>query len=129
MININFDYSKVRGSTELHNKLKKEFTVMVSRMFPNVIIIPYDVGQFRAFSNPDAIVRCGQYGVPDLIVLGKNYYLFFDAKTGRNSFQKNQKAFAARVEAVNEDKRVFKLSTIKNGLEIIEKYENIRHTV
>ena len=119
-IDINFDYSKVRGSTELHNKLKKEFMIMVNRTFPNVRIIPYDVGFFRAWSNPDIPVRCGQEGVPDLIVFGKGWYLFFDAKTGKNKFQENQIAWARQMQEINGEHKVFKLSTIARGLEIIE---------
>lgn len=119
-IDINHDYSKHKGSTEAHNKLKKEFTIMVSRTFDDVVVIPYDVGFFRAWSNPDIPVRCGLEGVPDLIVFGRGWYLMFDAKTGKNKFQDNQKAFAGRLREINKKHVVYKLTTIKRGLEIIK---------
>jgi len=119
-IDINFDYSKVRGSTELHNKLKKEFMIMVSRKFPELIIIPYDVGFHRAWSNPEVPVRVGQEGVPDLIVFINNTYIMFDAKTGKNKFQANQDHFAGRLFELTGEKKVYKLSVISDGLDIIE---------
>lgn len=121
MIDINFDYSKAKGSTQLHEKLKKEFVIMVARTFSNAIVIPYDVGFYRAWKEPEKPVRCGLAGVPDLICFLPNSYLLFDAKTGKNKFQENQKLFALQLKNLTGREKVFKLSTIKHGLEIIEK--------
>lgn len=127
-IDINFDYSKVFGSTELHNKFKKEFIIECSRRFPSVTIIPYDVGFFRAWSNPDIPVRCGQVGVPDTIVFGNGWYLLFDIKTGKAVFQKNQQAFKDRIAIINNGReRVFKIKSVNDGLCIIgNQYDKTR---
>jgi len=117
---IDFDYSKVRGSTEMHNKFKKEFMIYCSRKFPDVMVIPYDVGFYRAYSQPDIIVRCGQDGVPDTIVLGCGWYLLLDMKTGKNKFQENQKAIKARIAEINKGReRVFKIKSSLEGICLI----------
>jgi hypothetical protein len=118
-INIDFDYSKVRGSTELHEKFKKEVMVVVPKKFEDVIVIPYDVGFFRAWSDPDIPVRCGMVGVPDLIALGKDFYYLFDTKTGKNELSKEQKNFREIIYDINGKHRVHKLNTIRQALEII----------
>lgn len=120
MIDVNFDYSKVRGSTEMHNKFKKEFLISASKKYPDVMVIPYDVGFFRAYSQPDIIVRCGQEGVPDTIVFGCGWYLLLDMKTGKAKFQKNQIACKNRIAQINKGReRVFKITTVNQGLCLI----------
>lgn len=95
--------------------------ICVSKKFNNAIVLPYDVGFFRAYSQPEIIVRCGQAGVPDTIVLGCGWYLLLDMKTGKNKFQKNQVDFKERVAQVNNGRqRVFKISTVNQGLCLIE---------
>ena len=117
MIDTYFDYSKVAGSTEMHNKFKKEFMISVSEKFSDVMVIPYDVGFFRAYSQPDIVVRCGQEGVPDTIVLGCGWYLLLDMKTGKAKFQANQKAIKARIAEINKGReRVFKITSVHQGL-------------
>jgi len=119
-INCTKDYSKVKGSTELHNKLKKEFMIMVSRTFDDAFAITYDVGFFRAWSNPEIPVRCGVVGVPDIIVFVQTEYVLFDAKTGKAVFSTEQKSFAKTIKEIAGEHRVYKLTTINRGLEIIE---------
>ena len=124
-IDINFDYSKVRGSTELHNKFKREFMICASRAFPNVSIIPYDVGFYRAWSDPDVPVRCGQEGVPDTIIFGCGWYLLVDQKTGKATLQDNQKMYKRRIAEINNGvEKVFKINSVFEGLQLIrEQYE------
>lgn len=124
-IDIYFDYSKVKGSTELHNKFKSDFMICVSRRFNDVTVIPYDVGFYRAWSNPDIPVRCGQVGVADTIVFGDKWYLFFDMKTGHATLQANQKGFKARIKEINNGvDRVFKINSIAQGLTLIRISKN-----
>lgn len=119
-IDINFDYSKVKGSVEMHNKFKKEFMVAVSKKFPDVMVIPYDVLVARAFINPDIIVRAGQAGTLDTIILGNKSYLFFDMKTGSAVMQKNQINFQTRIREINlGNDRAFKITSISQGFELI----------
>ena len=127
-IDIHFDYSKVKGSTELHNDFKRKFMVVCSRSFPDISIIPYDVGFFRAYSQPDIVVRCGQEGVPDTIVFGDGFYLLFDMKTGKNKLQENQVNYKNRIAEINKGKdKVFKVNTIFQGVELIKReYEKAR---
>lgn len=122
---IDFDYSKVKGSTELHNKFKNEFMIYASKEFSHIMIIPYDVGFFRAWSNPDIPVRCGMDGVPDTIIFGLTWYLLFDMKTGKARFQQNQKDFQERIRVINGGKhRVFKINSCLEGIKIIrQQYE------
>lgn len=120
MIDVDFDYSKVKGSTELHNKFKKEFMIKVSELLPNVIILPYDVAFVRAYSEPDVCYQVGQPGVPDTLVLAARDYYLFDMKTGRARLTSKQKAFANRVKEISGKDRVFKLNTVRRGIEIIK---------
>jgi len=119
-INIYFDYSTARGSTEQHNKFKKEFMICCSYQFPDITVIPYDVGFVRAYNQPEICYRVGQEGVPDTIVFGKDFYLFFDMKTGKNRLQENQIDFKNRIKDINKGiDRVFKLTSVIQGLEVI----------
>ncbi len=120
MIDVNFDYSKVKGSTPLHNKFKKEFMIKCAQAFYNIVVIPYDVGFVRSYSQPEICYRVGQEGVPDTIVLGKGWYLLLDMKTGKATLQKNQKAFQQRILEVNEGfHRVYKINSVAQGLQLI----------
>jgi len=121
---MNFDYSKVKGSTELHNKFKKETMIAISEQYPDVIVLPYDVGVFRAFSEPEKIVRCGQDGCGDLIILGNSWYLILDNKTGKNTLQPNQKNFKKRVASINSGfEKMFKITTVKQALDLVERQQ------
>jgi hypothetical protein len=120
MINIHFDYSKVEGSTELHNKFKKEFMISVAKEFFDVVVIPYDVSFVRAYSEPERCFQVGQAGVPDIIVLGNGFYFLLDTKTGKNNLRPNQKVFKTRIAGVNKGvERVYKINSVSEGLEII----------
>lgn len=121
-INIDFDYSSVRGSTELHNKFKKEFMISCSWKYENVMILPYDVGFFRAWSNPDVPVRCGKEGVFDTIVIIPNHTLWFDMKTGKATLQQNQKNFKNRLKQIKGYDVAFKVSSVREALNIIEEF-------
>jgi len=119
-INIDFDYSKVKGSTELHNKFKKEFIITVPQHYPNVMVLPYDVAFVRAYSQPEICFQVGQPGVPDTIVLGCGWYLLLDMKTGRATLQQNQRNFQARIFEINLGfGRVFKINSVRAGLRLI----------
>lgn len=122
MIDLNFDYSKVKGSTELHNEFKKYFKLSVSQNFPNAIVLDYDVAKVRAISQPEIIYQVGNKGVLDTIVLLKNIYIFFDMKTGKNKLQKNQIYFKERIYEINKDERAFKINSIREGLDIIKRF-------
>lgn len=123
-IDINFNYSKIEGSTTLHNKFKKEFREAASASFDKIIVLPYDVAKVRALSEPERIYQMGQIGVPDTLVLLPNIYLFFDQKTGKARLSKLQNNFKMRVTFINQDQRVFAINSIKQGLDIIRKYYN-----
>jgi len=75
---------------------------------------------FRAFDNPDRIIRAGVKGVPDLMVLGRNFYLFFDAKTGNARFTKEQNNFKERLREIAGAELVYKLTSVEQGLAIIK---------
>lgn len=119
-IDIYFDYSKVKGSTELHNKFKREFTICASKEFPDISVIPYDVAFVRAYSQPEICFQMGQKGVLDLIVFGNGWYLLLDTKTGRNNLQTNQKDYRDRIKEINQGvDKAFKINSIIQGLELI----------
>ena len=109
----------MKGSTLLHQNLVKEFHKAVSARYENVIVLPYTVGMFRDFDTAERIIHAGMKGVPDLLVIGKNFYLFFDAKTGKADFSKEQKAFKARVLQITGEDLVHKLTSVQVGLNII----------
>ncbi len=113
-----------KGSTLQHQNLVKDFMIAVSKEFPNVMILPYTNGMFRAFDNPDRIIRAGQKGVMDLLVLGKGFYIWFDAKTGHAQFTKEQRAFRDRLTEINEWGVAFKLSSIEYGLKVIREFHD-----
>jgi len=121
VIDIDFDYSKVEGSTELHNEFKSKFMVSVGEYFPLVTIIPYDVAFVRAMSQPEVMFQVGRKGVPDTIAFGCGWYEFFDMKTGSARLTKKQRDFQTQIRANNNGRdRVHKLTTIREGLEIIK---------
>lgn len=120
MIDIDFDYSKVKGSTQMHNKFKQEFILTVPKFYPDVVVIPYDVSKVRAMSQPDIIYQVGQVGVPDTIVFGNSWYLLLDMKTGKATLQPNQKRFKKRIADVNKGiERVFKVKSVRQCLNLI----------
>ena len=124
MIDIHFDYSKIKGSTTMHNKFKNEFMVSVAKEFPDVMVLPYDVAFVRAYSEPERCFQVGQKGVLDTVVLGKNWYLFLDMKTGCATLQANQKDFVKRLACINlGSPRGFKINTVFQGLELIRKID------
>ena len=123
-INIHFDYSKVKGSTELHNKFKKEFMIVVGRQFEFVSIIPYDVAFVRAYSEPEICFQMGVKGVLDTIVFGNGWYLLLDMKTGNSTLQENQKHYQKRIRHINNGvDRAFKINSINEGLDLIRSQE------
>lgn len=105
--------------TKEHQALLKKFIVAVSKEFPNAIVLTYTNGMFRAWDDPERIIKAGMKGVLDCFVLLKNDWIFFDSKTGKARFTNEQKAFIARCEQVQERPSAFKLSSIEQGLEII----------
>lgn len=110
-----------RGSTQAHQDLAKAFDKAVAKEFPKLVIIPYTVGMFRDFDTADRIIRAGYPGIPDRIVFGKGWYLFFDAKTGKAKFSPEQKAFKNRIDELNEGtEHVYKLISVEQGLNVIK---------
>jgi len=81
------------GSTKEHQDLGKAFCKAVSAEFPDLVMLPYTCGMFRDFDSAERIIHAGQKGVPDWLVLGCGWYLWFDAKTGFAKFTKEQMAF------------------------------------
>ncbi len=111
-----------RGSTQEHQNLVKRFPVEACKAFPDIVVIPYTVGMFRDFDSAERIIHAGLKGVPDLLVLGCGFYLFFDGKTGKAKFTKEQTAFKTRINEINKGTdHVYKLTNIEQGLEIIKK--------
>jgi len=78
------------GSTKEHQDLIKAFFKAVSFTFPDIIVLPYTVGMFRDFDSAERIIHAGYKGVPDTLILGFRWYLFFDAKTGKAKFSPAQ---------------------------------------
>ena len=113
-----------KGSTAQHQNLVKSFMVACSKEFPNMMILTYTNGMFRAFDNPDRIIRAGMKGVLDLLVLGNGFYLWFDAKTGNARFTKEQRAFRERLEQINGKIVAFKLSSVESGINEIRGFYN-----
>lgn len=118
------DYEK--GSTAAHQNLLKTFTVAACREFDDIVIIPYTVGMFRDFELAERIIRAGVKGVPDTLVLMGGDYIFFDAKTGKARFTKEQLAFKERMKQVNRGKdRVYKLTSVEQGLNVIREVRRL----
>lgn len=112
-----------RGSTQAHQNLVKLFFKEASIKFPNIFIANYTVGMFRDFDSATRIIHAGTKGVPDLLLYGKNWYLFLDAKTGRATFSKEQLAFKKRIFEITGKDLVHKLTSVDQGLELIGQYE------
>lgn len=119
-IDINFNWSTVQGSTENHNKFKKQFIKVVNKTFLKSMVIPYDIGFVRAYSQPEICYKIGQDGVLDTIVIIPNHVLFFDMKTGNARLSTLQKAFIKQVKLINGVDKAFKINSIKEGLDIIK---------
>ncbi len=110
------------GSTAEHQALLKRFSKDVTSNFEKVITLPYTVGMFRDFETSERIIRAGVKGVPDtLVLLPNSKYLWFDAKTGKARFSKEQRAFKERLQYCTDTERVFKLSSVDEALEIIKR--------
>lgn len=112
----------MKGSTLLHQNLVKDFYKAVSARYADVMVIPYTVGMFRDFDTATRIIHAGMKGVPDLIVFGKDFYLFFDIKTGNANFSIDQKNFKNRMLQISKYDVVHKLTSIEQGLNIIGQY-------
>ena len=111
-----------RGSTQEHQNLVKAFPVAACKMFDDIVVIPYTCGVFRDFDSAERIIHAGIKGVPDLLVLGNGFYLFFDGKTGKARFTKEQSAFKARIDSINKGtEHVYKLTSVDQGINIIKK--------
>lgn len=82
--------------------------------------LTYDVGFFRAWSNPDIPVRCGQIGALDIIVMIPKGVLWFDTKTGKARLSPEQKNFVAQLKEVHGEDRGFKITSIQQGIDIIQ---------
>lgn len=109
------------GSTEAHQDLGKAFFKAVSARYTNLVMIPYTVGMFRDFESAERIIHAGEKGVPDWIIFGEGWYLFFDAKTGDANFSTSQKAFKRRIDDLNGgSEHVYKLTSVESGLNIIK---------
>lgn len=110
-----------RGSTFAHQELIKQFRLAVTQNFGlSVMVVPYTVGMFRDFDTASRIIHAGEKGTPDLLVLGSRFYLWFDAKTGKASFTKEQLFFKKRIDALNDYESVFKLTSVEQGIKIIK---------
>lgn len=108
-----------------HENLLKKFDKAVTSRFEKVVVLPYTVGMFRDFTTAERIIRAGQKGVPDrLVLLSNGQYLWFDGKTGNAVFSKEQRAFRDWLKYCTNTDRVFKLTCVKSALDIIESYEN-----
>lgn len=108
------------GSTKQHQDLVKQFQIDFAENFPDLMILPYTNGMFRDFEKAERIIHAGQKGVTDLLVLGRNWYLWFDGKTGLAKFSKEQMAFKNRLKEINGIDVVYKLPSISEGLRIVK---------
>lgn len=117
---IDYDYSKVKGNTTLHNQFKKEFEIYACKEFDKIMVIPYDVGFVRAYSNPEIAYKMGMEGVLDTIVLTEKGVIFFDMKTGKARLQKNQMNFCIAVRNILGGHRAFKISSCLEGIQLIQ---------
>lgn len=110
-----------QGSTQAHQELGKAFFKAVSLHHADMLMIPYTVGMFRDFDSAERIIHAGQKGVPDWIVFGKGFYLFFDVKTGKARFTTEQNNFKLRISQINGGTdHVYKLTSVEQGLNIIK---------
>ena len=111
-----------QGSTKEHQDLIKDFIKEVSRIFPDVMIVPYTVGMFRDFDSAERIIHACQKGFPYTLILGCGWYLLFDGKTGNARFSKEQAAIAERIKTINKGTdHVYKLKSLEDGIKIIKK--------
>ena len=110
-----------RGSTQAHQDLVKAFMKAVCAEFSDITVLPYTVGMFRDFDSAERIIHAGVKGVPDILILGCGFYLWFDAKTGKAKFTPEQSAFKKRMSEINKGtEHVYKLTSIEQGLNIIK---------
>lgn len=114
---VNFD----KGSTQAHQDLGKAFFKAASIAYPDIVIIPYTVGMFRDFDTANRIIHAGQKGVTDWLIFGAGWYLFFDIKTGKAKFSKEQMAFKKRIAEINTSgEYVYKINSVEQALNIIK---------
>lgn len=117
---IDHDYSKEAGSTTLHNQFKKEFEIYVPQHFVNVMVIPYDVGFVRAYSEPEKAYMMGMEGVLDTIVVLPQATFFFDVKTGGNKLTKKQLDFCIAIKKIYGSNRAFKINSCSQGIALMQ---------
>lgn len=111
------------GSTALHQKLVKDFQMDAYTLHDDIFILPVTNGMFRDFESAERIIHSGLPGVPDLIVFGRGWYFYLDAKTGKAKFNDNQLRFKKRMfEMVGYD-LVYKLPDISTGLALIKQFK------
>lgn len=109
-----------KGSTRDHQELVKKFRTEVSTVFKGEVkTISVTVGMFRAFDDVERIIHSGETGQTDLIVFGKRWYLFFDGKTGKAKFSKEQQLFKNVYDELNGIETVYKLESIEQGITVI----------
>lgn len=114
---------------QAHQNLVKNVMIAISNEHPDVLLIPYTVGMFRAWDNPDRVVHAGRAGVPDLIAFGKGWFLFMDAKTGKADFNDNQKNFIRRVaEIMGNHSHVKKIRSVSDALALIAEKKRFHET-
>ena len=118
-IDIDFDWSTIEGSTENHNEFKRQFTVCVPKEFINSMVLPYDVAFVRTYSQPEICFHVGQKGVLDTIVEIPNASLFFDMKTGKAKLSPLQKNFVKMMKEIKGVDVAFKITSVRQGLNII----------
>jgi len=120
------DYSKEIGSTEKHQKLLKEFRLAVGHEFDDVVYVPYTNGMFRDFDSADRIIHAGMKGVPDCLILGSGWYLWFDGKTGSAGFTPEQTNWKERMKTLNHGNEIMhKLKSVQRGLDLITCHKTI----
>lgn len=116
----------IKGNYTEHQNLIKRFVKLTSLEMPNIINLPYDVGTYRAYSDPDRIVKLGQEGVLDrLIILKGGQVMFLDAKTGKAKLAGNQKDFKQRFLEVAGYDGCLPFGHEDEGLEILMRMQKV----
>lgn len=112
------------GSYAEHQRLLNKWEIAVTKLDPRIITLPYTVGTFRDIDTAERIIKVGQKGVLDnLLILPNGKVLFFDAKTGKYlRFSREQKDFCVRLDETCGYQAAHKLTSVDSGLKILEKY-------
>jgi len=111
------------GSTALHQKLVKDFQMAAYSVHGDIFILPVTNGMFRDFESAERIIHSGIPGVPDLIVFGRGWYFYLDAKTGRAKFNPNQVNFKKRMHEMLGHDVVYKMPDIVTGMALIKLFK------